>query len=230
MINFINHIFFLALPFQTNISRTSHRSASSASGRRSTSRTRGVRPTTTTKTINSNGNTSNEFESEDEEKVDEIDSNESDLSDPLELARRQHLHDQLKREELELTKLGRGIGQVFLTNLKDREKRLREYRIDPRNASRTPSARLELPRRLRYDNPVNACKYSLQLTFNFLNELKSNQKIYLIKKKINLAPSRDLDNYKWDDEELDQYSLYRGTNTRSSNYTTTPFNGLYISQ
>lgn len=146
---------FPAPPFPASISRTSHRSASSASGRRSASRTR-VRLTTTTKTMNSNGNTS-EDEAE-EEKVDEIDSNGSDLSDPLEMARRQHMHDQLKREESELNKMGHGIGQVFLSNLKEREKRLRDFRLDPRNASRTPSARLELPRRLRYDNPVNACK------------------------------------------------------------------------
>jgi len=175
-------------------SRASHRSASSTSGRRSTSRTRVVRPATTTKTMNSNGNTS-EDEAE-EEKVDEIDSNGSDLSDPMEVARKQHMQEQLKREEMELNKLGRGIGQVFLTNLKEREKRLRDYRLDPRNASRAPSARVEVPRRLRYDNPVNA------------------------------SPSRDLDHYDWGDEQLDQYSLYRGTNTRSSNYTTTaaPYN------
>lgn len=147
---------FPAPPFPAT-SRASHRSASSQSGRRSTSRVRVVRPSTTTKTMNSNGNTS-EDEAE-EEKVDEIDSNGSDLSDLSELARRQHMHDQLKREELELNKVGHGIGQVFLENLKEREKRIREYRIDPRNASRTPSARTPLPRRLRYENPVNACKF-----------------------------------------------------------------------
>ena len=147
---------FPAPPFPLSVSRASHRSgASSAAGMRSSSRTR-VRPAVPTKTMNSNGNTS-EDEAE-EEKVDEMDLDGSDLSDPLELARRQHMHEQLKREELELEKMGHGIGQVFYKNIKDREKRLREYRIDPRSASRTPSARHELPRRLRYDNPVNACK------------------------------------------------------------------------
>ena len=33
----------------------------------------------------------------------------------------------------------------------------RRANLDPRNASRTPSARTEIPARLRYDNPVNAC-------------------------------------------------------------------------
>lgn len=144
-------------PFPLSVSRASHRSgrsgASSAAGIRQNSR---VRPATTTKTMNSNGNTS-EDEAE-EEKVDDLDL-ESDESDPLELARKQHLHDQIKREELELEKMGHGIGEVFLSNLKEREKRIREYRLDPRNSSRVASARLELPRRLRYDNPVNACKY-----------------------------------------------------------------------
>ena len=153
---------FPAPPFPLSISRSSHRSgASSSAGLRSSSvgaRPARVRQATTTKTMNSNGNTS-EDEAE-EEKIDEImDLDGSDLSDPLELARRQQMHEQLKREEDELIKLGHGIGQVFLTNIKDREKRMREYRLDPRNASRAPSARVELPRRLRYDNPVNACKF-----------------------------------------------------------------------
>lgn len=147
---------FPAPPFPVSVSRASHRSgASSAAGMRSSSRGR-VRTAAPTKTMNSNGNTS-EDEAE-EEKVDDMDLDGSDLSDPLEMARRQHMHDQLKREELELEKMGHGIGQVFYKNIKDREKRLRGYRIDPRSASRTPSARHELPRRLRYDNPVNACK------------------------------------------------------------------------
>lgn len=148
---------FPAPPFPVSVSRASHRSgASSAAGMRSSSRGR-VRTVAPTKTMNSNGNTS-EDEAE-EEKVDDMDlDGGSDLSDPLEMARRQHMHEQLKREELELEKMGHGIGQVFYKNIKDREKRLRGYRIDPRSASRTPSARHELPRRLRYDNPVNACK------------------------------------------------------------------------
>lgn len=65
---------------------------------------------------------------------------------------------QLEREEKELSKIANGIGKVFLQTLKEREK-LRAWKranLDPRNASRTPSATRELPSRLRYDNPTNA--------------------------------------------------------------------------
>lgn len=65
---------------------------------------------------------------------------------------------QLKKEEEELSKIASGIGKIFLQTLKEREK-LRAWKrsnLDPRNASRTPSATRELPSRLRYDNPLNA--------------------------------------------------------------------------
>lgn len=65
---------------------------------------------------------------------------------------------QLRKEEEELSKIASGIGKIFLQTLKEREK-LRAWKranLDPRNASRTPSATRELPHRLRYDNPTNA--------------------------------------------------------------------------
>lgn len=66
---------------------------------------------------------------------------------------------QLRKEEEELSKIANGIGKIFLQTLKEREK-LRAWKranLDPRNASRTPSATRELPNKpLRYDNPLNA--------------------------------------------------------------------------
>ncbi|KAG9509305.1 Actin-binding LIM protein 3 [Fragariocoptes setiger] len=66
--------------------------------------------------------------------------------------------EQLRKEEEELAKIATGIGKVFLEKVRERE-RLRAWKrahLDPRNASRTPSATRELPSRLRYDNPLNA--------------------------------------------------------------------------
>lgn len=67
---------------------------------------------------------------------------------------------QLQKEEQELQKIATGIGKVFLKTVKERE-RYRAWKrshLDPRNSSRHPSAKVEPPTRLRYDNPVNACK------------------------------------------------------------------------
>lgn len=71
----------------------------------------------------------------------------------------------LRREEEELSKIATGIGKVFLKTLKEREKIIawKKEHLDPRNASRTPSAKIEPPTRLRYDNPVNACKFFLSI-------------------------------------------------------------------
>jgi hypothetical protein len=66
----------------------------------------------------------------------------------------------IQKEEEELSKIATGIGKVFLQNVRDREK-LRQWKLahlDPRNASRTPSAAREPAYRLRYESPVNACK------------------------------------------------------------------------
>lgn len=64
----------------------------------------------------------------------------------------------VKKSEAELSKIATGIGKVFLHNLKEREK-MRQWKmshLDPRNASRTPSANKEPPLRLRYESPINA--------------------------------------------------------------------------
>jgi actin-binding LIM protein len=65
-----------------------------------------------------------------------------------------------QKEEEELSKIETGMGKVFLQNVREREK-LRQWKLahlDPRNASRTPSAAREPAYRLRYESPVNACK------------------------------------------------------------------------
>ncbi|XP_054720732.1 uncharacterized protein LOC129230359 [Uloborus diversus] len=94
---------------------------------------------------------------------------------------------QLKREEEELSKIATGIGKVFLKTVKDREKikAWKRSHLDPRNASRTPSASKEPPVRLRYDNPVNA------------------------------SPSRDSDHPRpWEEEEFERKSSFRSSTGR----------------
>ncbi|KAK9722851.1 LIM domain [Popillia japonica] len=66
--------------------------------------------------------------------------------------------EQLKKEEAELTKISSGMGKVFLKEVKEREK-IKQWKaanLDPRNASRTPSASKEPHYRLRYESPVGA--------------------------------------------------------------------------
>ncbi|XP_030019576.1 actin-binding LIM protein 3 isoform X2 [Manduca sexta] len=64
----------------------------------------------------------------------------------------------LRREEQELAKIETGIAQVFLKEVKEREKlqQWKKQNLDPRNASRTPSAAREAMPRLRYSSPVGA--------------------------------------------------------------------------
>ncbi|XP_023248652.1 actin-binding LIM protein 1 [Copidosoma floridanum] len=64
----------------------------------------------------------------------------------------------LKKEEEELSKIDTGIAKVFLQEReKDRENmRHRAANVDPRNASRTPSANREPAYRLRYESPIGA--------------------------------------------------------------------------
>ncbi|XP_034952165.1 actin-binding LIM protein 2 isoform X3 [Chelonus insularis] len=64
----------------------------------------------------------------------------------------------LKKEQDELSKIDTGIAKVFLQDIeKDRENlRHRAANVDPRNASRTPSAAREPTYRLRYESPVGA--------------------------------------------------------------------------
>ncbi|KRT85028.1 hypothetical protein AMK59_61, partial [Oryctes borbonicus] len=66
--------------------------------------------------------------------------------------------EQLKKEEAELTKISSGMGKVFLKEVKEREKvkQWKAANLDPRNASRTPSASKEPNNRLRYDSPIGA--------------------------------------------------------------------------
>ncbi|XP_063239585.1 actin-binding LIM protein 3 isoform X2 [Bacillus rossius redtenbacheri] len=95
----------------------------------------------------------------------------------------------LKKEEEELSKIATGIGKVFLQSVREREK-LRQWRmahLDPRNASRTPSAAREPAYRLRYESPVNA------------------------------SPSRNVDHPRpWEEDELiDRSSSYRSSVGRS---------------
>lgn len=56
-----------------------------------------------------------------------------------------------KKEEQELVKINSGMGSVLLKDMKEQAK-IRKYKqshIDPRNASRTPSASKEPMNRLR---------------------------------------------------------------------------------
>ncbi|KAK9501238.1 hypothetical protein O3M35_011983 [Rhynocoris fuscipes] len=62
----------------------------------------------------------------------------------------------LKKEEVELSKLSSGMGKVFLASVKERERIMRQRQLDPRNASRSPSASSQPSLRLRYQSPINA--------------------------------------------------------------------------
>uniref|UniRef100_A0A224XL27 Putative actin-binding lim zn-finger protein limatin involved in axon guidance n=1 Tax=Panstrongylus lignarius TaxID=156445 RepID=A0A224XL27_9HEMI len=62
----------------------------------------------------------------------------------------------LKKEEAELSKLSSGMGKVFLASVKERERIMRQRQLDPRNASRSPSASSQPSLRLRYQSPINA--------------------------------------------------------------------------
>lgn len=72
------------------------------------------------------------------------------------------VEEKLKKEQDELSKIDTGIAKVFLQDReKDRENlRHRAANVDPRNASRTPSAAREPTYRLRYESPVGACELS----------------------------------------------------------------------
>ncbi|KAK9501235.1 hypothetical protein O3M35_011983 [Rhynocoris fuscipes] len=93
----------------------------------------------------------------------------------------------LKKEEVELSKLSSGMGKVFLASVKERERIMRQRQLDPRNASRSPSASSQPSLRLRYQSPINA------------------------------SPSRNLDAPRpWDDDDtLDRCSSYRSSVGRS---------------
>ncbi|XP_076669242.1 actin binding LIM protein Uncoordinated 115a isoform X7 [Andrena cerasifolii] len=68
------------------------------------------------------------------------------------------VEEKLQKEQDELSKIDTGIAKVFLHDReKDRENlRHKAANVDPRNASRTPSAAREPTYRLRYESPVGA--------------------------------------------------------------------------
>lgn len=102
---------------------------------------------------------SEEDDEDDEEEEEEAMRRQVDYEgDEEERAARQPYLDELRREQEELQKISTGIGQLLLTEAKQREEQVRRHKVDPRNASRTPSAKVELPLKLRFDNPVNACE------------------------------------------------------------------------
>ena len=88
-------------------------------------------------------------------------SSHDDLEEIEETENENQVDPKLKKEDEELSKIATGIGRVFLKTVKEREKVMayRKANLDPRKSSRTPSAKTEIPARLRYDNPVNACKH-----------------------------------------------------------------------
>lgn len=57
----------------------------------------------------------------------------------------------MKKEEQELLKIKTGMSTVILKDLKERAKykQWKQQNLDPRNASRTPSAKIEPQYRLR---------------------------------------------------------------------------------
>ncbi|XP_054726771.1 actin-binding LIM protein 2 isoform X3 [Anastrepha obliqua] len=91
----------------------------------------------------------------------------------------------LHREAEELEKLNSGIGSVIAKDLKEHAKyrKWKQQNLDPRNASRTPSAAKEPILKLRYESPIGA------------------------------SPSRNLDHQKpfYEDEIFDRSTSYRGS-------------------
>ncbi|XP_073969492.1 actin binding LIM protein Uncoordinated 115a isoform X12 [Rhodnius prolixus] len=69
----------------------------------------------------------------------------------------------LKKEEAELSKLSSGMGKVFLASVKERERIMRQRQLDPRNASRSPSASSQPSLRLRYQSPINALHHHREI-------------------------------------------------------------------
>lgn len=112
-------------------------------------------------------------------------------------------HRLLKKEEEELKKINSGMGAVILKDLKEHAKyrKWKQQHIDPRNASRTPSASKEPMYRLRYESPIGA------------------------------SPSRQLDHQKpfYEDETMfDRSTSYRGSVGRSLG-TAPSYNGNLFS-
>ncbi|XP_055847677.1 actin-binding LIM protein 2 isoform X2 [Episyrphus balteatus] len=111
----------------------------------------------------------------------------SDDDDEVDNAKNGEAHEEarLRREAEELEKLKSGIGSVIAKDLKEHAKyrKWKQNNLDPRNASRTPSASKEPVYKLRYESPVGA------------------------------SPSRNLDHQKpfYEDELFDRSTSYRGS-------------------
>ncbi|KAG4080226.1 hypothetical protein HA402_008297 [Bradysia odoriphaga] len=116
--------------------------------------------------------------SDDEDEVDEAKKNGETKQEQL-----------LRKEEEELSKINSSMGAVILKDLKEHAKnrKWKQHNIDPRNASRTPSASKEPVYRLRYESPIGA------------------------------SPSRHLDHQKpfYEDEVFERSTSYRGSVGRS---------------
>lgn len=95
----------------------------------------------------------------------------------------------LRKEQEELTKINSGMGSVILKDIQEHAKyrKWKQQNLDPRNASRTPSASKEPTYRLRYESPLGA------------------------------SPSRNLDHPKafYEDEVFERSTSYRGSVGRS---------------
>lgn len=91
----------------------------------------------------------------------------------------------LQREAEELEKLNSGIGSAIARDLKETAKyrKWKQQNLDPRNASRTPSASKEPLNKLRYESPLGA------------------------------SPSRNLDHQRpfYEEEMFDRSTSYRGS-------------------
>lgn len=75
----------------------------------------------------------------------------SDEEDETDKACKENLEPKLEKEVTELEKLNSGLGKVILKDLKERQKYKiwKQHNLDPRNASRTPSASKEPVYKLR---------------------------------------------------------------------------------
>ncbi|XP_063992290.1 actin-binding LIM protein 2-like isoform X2 [Diachasmimorpha longicaudata] len=95
---------------------------------------------------------------DEDEDLTATDTNDQDILDGVQKKYIKEVEQKLKKEQDELSKIDTGIAKVFLHDIeKNRENlRHRAANVDPRNASRTPSAAREPTYRLRYESPVGA--------------------------------------------------------------------------
>lgn len=108
----------------------------------------------------------------------------SDDEDQVDKAANENIEPQLKREEEELKKINSGMSKVILKDIKERQKYKiwKQNNLDPRNASRFPSATKEPHYKMRFESPIGA------------------------------SPSRNLDHSRpFEDEMFDRSISYRGS-------------------